>query len=419
MAITIQSQPNEDYKQPAWNDLNFVVSSTNTAQSGFKIVALVKVNGTTVQTLNLYTYPGTTRSYCNVSKIVQNYITDVYQGVLPSPTIAGSQTLAYVQVTFQEFYSGILQGTAVSSDIIDVWRASFSLGDFVDAKQEQFQMDSAKVTGSGLFYFLTPFSNNVNSSFGATAPPTIPSGANIMKINAGQIAYFRYMCNSVGGITSYIRFGLYNEAKVRTFSTQISLVTTAVNKLYDFAISPSTLDTHNWDNPFTLDSDDKYFAILISSAIAVQTKTYFYEIDWTPCESYESYEVHWLNRYGGFDSWVFDRRSRSQTEVIQNVYKNDPFDISSPTPTTTGRYAKPNFTQLADTYDLNSRNLKPWEYEGLKDLLTSPEIYIKVGTSFYSATVQEKQTYQNYKQSDSIFNMNVKLKIDNNEQRQW
>ena len=157
----------------------------------------------------------------------------------------------------------------------------------------------------------------------------------------------------------------------------------------------------------------------MTSTTYQQSYRYLFEIDWTPCEAYDNYEVHWCNRYGGFDSWVFDRRSRSQTEVIQNVYKNDPFDISSPTPTTTGRYVKPNFTQLAETYDLNSRNLKTWEYEGLKDLLTSPEIYIKVGTAFYSATVQEKQTYQNYKQSDSIFNMNVKLKIDNNEQRQW
>ena len=106
MAITIQSQPTEDYKQPAWNDLNFVVSSSNTAQSGFKIVTLVKVNGTTVQTLNLYTYPSTTRSYCNVNKIVQNYITDVYQGVKSSPSIYSNQSLSNVQVTFQEYYSG-------------------------------------------------------------------------------------------------------------------------------------------------------------------------------------------------------------------------------------------------------------------------------------------------------------------------
>lgn len=413
----VTSQPNQDYKQPAWNDLNFVVNSTNTGQPGFKIVALVKVNGTTVQTLNLYTYPGTTRSYCNVAKIVQNYITDVYQGVLPSPTIAGSQTLAYVQVTFQEFYSGTLQGTAVSSNVIDVWRASFSLGDFVDVEQEQFQMDAALAANYGQYRMLTPYENVM---LGTLFPDPISLNLNFMKIKAGQIYYLRYLRDSQAtALDLYMRIAIYDSSGVITHEDVITYLSVNNLKMFDFAIGTDVLDTHSWLTGFTLDANDKYFSIGLTGTTYQQSYRYLFEIDWTPCEAYDNYEVHWCNRYGGFDSWVFDRRSRSQTEVIQNVYKNDPFDISSPTPTTTGRYVKPNFTQLSDTYDLNSRNLKPWEYEGLKDLLTSPEIYIKVGTAFYSATVQEKQTYQNYKQSDSIFNMNVKLKIDNNEQRQW
>lgn len=417
MAITIQSQPNEDYKQPAWNNLNFVVSSTETAQTGFKIVTLVKVNGTTVQTLNLYTYPSTTRSYCNVNKIVQNYITDVYQGVLPSPTIAGSQTLAYVQVTFQEFYSGGLQGSVVNSNVIDVWRASFSLGDFVDVDQEQFQMDAALAANYGQYRMLTPYENVM---LGTLFPDPISLNLNFLKIKAGQIYYLRYLRDSQStALDLYMRITIYDSAGVITHEDVVSYLSVNNLKMFDFAIGTDVLDTHSWLTGFTLDANDKYFSIGLTSTTYQQSYRYLFEIDWTPCEAYDNYEVHWCNRYGGFDSWVFDRRSRSQTEVIQNVYKNDPFDISSPTPTTTGRYVKPNFTQLAETYDLNSRNLKTWEYEGLKDLLTSPEIYIKVGTAFYSATVQEKQTYQNYKQSDSIFNMNVKLKIDNNEQRQW
>ena len=425
MAINIESQPNEDYKYPAWNDLNFVVSSTNTAQSGFKIVANVKVNGTTVQTLNLYTYPSTIRSYCNVNKIVQNYITDVYQGVLQSPSIYSNQSLYYVQVTFQEFYSDPitsppeLKGTPVNSDIIYVWRAAMSLQQIVDADYELYQFDYAKVLGDGFFNFLTPFANSVNSSFGNIAPSNIRSTANILKIKASQIYSLRYILNSINNITAYIRLGLYDSTKTRTFDTQISSVALDKTKMYDFAIGTDVLDTHSWDNAFTLDSNDKYFAILITSAITTQSKTYFFEIDWTPCNAYDNYEVHWLNRYGGFDSWVFDRRSKSQTEVNQVTHKNNTFNISSPTPTTYQRYVKPHFTKLSDVLDLNTNNLKVWEYEGLSDLFTSPEVYVKINDAFFSCVVQDKQTFQNYKTSDGVFNVNVKLKVDNNQVRQW
>lgn len=421
MAISISYQPNADYKHPAWNDLNFVcsVSGTGLTKDDLKVIASVKVNGTTVQTLDLYLFPNTTRAYCNVNKIVQNYITDVYQGVQASPSIYSNQTLTNVRVDFQEYYDGANQGLSVTTQAVDVWRASMSLGEIVEAEYEQYQLDPAKVIGTGTFNFLTPFENKVENTFGSTAPSAIPSGANILKIKAGQIAYLRFLCNSVSGLTAYIRFGLYDETKTRTFDTQISLLSILDTKMYDFAIGTDVLDTHAWDNPFTLDSDDKYFAILITSNIASQTKTYFFEIDWTPCNAYDNYEVHWLNRYGGFDSWVFSRRSTSEYQVEQEAFKVNPFDISSPAPTTTQRYVKPFYTQMVEVLELNSDNLSVWEYSGLKDVFTSPEIYVKIDNKFYSAMVQDYSTVRNYKQSDGVFNAKLKLSIDNSEQRQW
>jgi len=418
MAITIITQPNEDYKQASWNDINFVVSSTNTAQTGFKIIANVKVNGSTVQTLNLYTYPNTTRSYCNVARIVQNYITDVYQGVKPSPSVAGSQTLPTVQVTFQEYYSGGLQGSVISSNVIDCFRAALTLEEVVSSEVEQYQFDAALAANAN-FKFLTPFQNTI-AKIALVAPASISLSNNILSLQDGQRYFLRFLRDSQALILDLeIELGIYDATGTRTHSDNVTYSSLANTKIFDFAIGTDEIESHSWATGFTLDSDDKYIVIGATDGTYAESYNYVFALDWTLCNAYDNYEVHWLNRYGGFDSWVFDRRSKSQTQVNQVTHKINPFDISSPTPTTSQRYVKPHFTQLADTLEMNTNNLKVWEYDGLKDLLTSPEVYVKVNDVFMSATVLENQTYQNYKSSDGIFNMNLKIKIDNSEQRQW
>jgi hypothetical protein len=52
MAITIQDQPTTTYIRPAFAPIEYLVSSDNTAQSGFKIVCKVYLNPTGANTLN-------------------------------------------------------------------------------------------------------------------------------------------------------------------------------------------------------------------------------------------------------------------------------------------------------------------------------------------------------------------------------
>lgn len=424
MAITIQSQPDEDFKQPAWNDLNFVVSSDNTAQPGFKIIANVKVNGTTVQKLNLYVYPNTIRCWCNVSRIVQNYVTDIYQGGLTSPDVDYSQTLTTVQVTFQEWYevsgTGGLRGTVVSSDVIDVWKSSLSLNEVVENETVKFQLDSAIAADNGTIKLLTPFTNRITGNAGS-APASISLSSRFIPLHDGQRYVLRFLRDSkAGSLDVRVQAGVYDATGTRTASNYVAYSSLDNTKIFDFEIGTNEIGSHSWNTAWTaLDSNDKYLAFQITDLTYAQTYIYLFELDWNACTPFTSYEVHWLNRYGGFDSWIFNRRSKHNTQVETAKYKNDPFDIISPTPTTNQRYVKSNYTQLTETYELNTNNLQEWEYSGIKDLFASPEVYIRIGGDFYSATVEGKQQYQNYISTDGIYNVNVALKIDTNEQRQW
>jgi hypothetical protein len=71
MAITIEQAPNQ--RQPAYNDLVFVVSSTNSGQTNFKYVVDVVINGETTR-LTLFPHPSFGTAYVNIGKIVETYV---------------------------------------------------------------------------------------------------------------------------------------------------------------------------------------------------------------------------------------------------------------------------------------------------------------------------------------------------------
>jgi len=426
MALSWERELTES-KYPAWNDLNYVVDSSNTAQPGFKVVCKVYVNASLVQTLNLYTYPGTTLHHINIARIVQNYITDTYQAVQSTPSVFSNQTLTTAYVTFQEYYKtgvppvGGLQGSLLTSDTIRVWRGAFPTLYEKGLEWDDWLLNAGLIGGTGTLRMLTGFDNTMNGQSGA-APPTISLNSDFIKLKQGQSRFIRSILNS-SAINAYYRLGLYDSTGTRTHDDVVSVIGFDSTLIYDFAIGIDDVESHSWSTGFTLDSDDKYMAIEITDAIQAQTYAYLFELDWTPCNAYTHFEVHWLNQYGGFDSWVFNRASKSTTDVIQQTHKVNPFDVSNPTPNPSARSVKPHFTQLTETIEMNTQNLKQWEYDGLKQILTSPEIYVKVSTPnneyYVSAVVQDANTFRNYKTQDGIFNMNLKLKIDNSEQRQW
>ena len=73
MAITILQQP-LDYS-PVYNDINFVCSSTNVAQTNFNFIFDVKINGTLVSRHRIPARPDNNYGLFNVKRIAENYLT--------------------------------------------------------------------------------------------------------------------------------------------------------------------------------------------------------------------------------------------------------------------------------------------------------------------------------------------------------
>jgi hypothetical protein len=145
-----------------------------------------------------------------------------------------------------------------------------------------------------------------------------------------------------------------------------------------------------------------------------------FEID--DCENtYTDYELHWLNRKGGYDSFTFSGKSNQTTSINKNFakYNTRTIGASSITHKTYSQRKRAFKTSLSDSYTLNSRLLKDFEVEGLEDLFSSPEVYWKNDANFVSVNVTSNIFEHAKSENGQVYSMQVTMEVDNSDTRQW
>jgi hypothetical protein len=178
---------------------------------------------------------------------------------------------------------------------------------------------------------------------------------------------------------------------------------------------------HAWDTPIVWTAA-KYYAVAIydESTTELVSNAYLYELD--DCDTnYTPYELHWLNRWGGFDSFVFDGKSNQTTDINKTFAKYSPDRISgtSLSYSTYAQRTRAFNTATSESYSLNSRLLQDFESVGLEDLISSPEVYWRSEAGFVSANVSGR-TYQHAKSENGlVFSLALDMTIDNSDERQW
>ncbi len=116
MALTIQDQPTTNIPEPSFAPIEYLVNSTSSTQSGFKVIAslFTDPNGTNTQIakLQLNTIPPATQVVTDIQNIIQSFVTSDYSGLAGDTTNISQSALKDFKIAFQEYYSGALQGSA-------------------------------------------------------------------------------------------------------------------------------------------------------------------------------------------------------------------------------------------------------------------------------------------------------------------
>jgi hypothetical protein len=414
---------------PVGNPIEFLVSSTLSTAPNFKIEIKVyspDTDSTPIATLRYDIIPSTTQVLFDARKILQSKITEGIVNLRTGVSGIKNETTKYktAKVTFGESYGTIpsVTGSPTASNVLYYYNGSFKYKGWAANDWSKYELDSGLGTNELTKKVLTGFANNVAVTDGTVTadPATYFGGAyNVRKITSTQLAQLSWLWRGSSGTYIKTQFAFFKSDFSFDFSGSTTLSSATMMASLNIGF-PQLLGIGGaaFSN---LTSADKYFYMCVKTNTYHMTGCYLFEIDWSPCSKYDSYEIHWLNRVGGWDSWIFNKRSRHATEITRQGYNPTFLPISGSSIVRnsydiTGR----NFVvSTKETYLLNSSFLKAWELEGLEDLITSPSVYWNSSDGFVNISIKDPNIFEHKTNSiDKLFNISFAFEIDNQDIRQ-
>ena len=393
MAITIYDEP-----QPiasAGNPLVFTFSSDETAQPNFSFIVEVYINGSLRLTQEVY------RQFNTLGRID---VSEAVQSTLSSPLIVDGTLLTFYDMAINDYYIIVyekygspvpqLQASDTSSTLYGI-NAALRHQDFINWDY----LDHAVST------------SNPNSGSGVTWLTDWPRDRKLFVGNDERL--FMGILNGDPGYFQ-VRYRLYDANN--TIIVQHTEAFTA-NQFPVVDASPQTLIANT---PITqTDFDDCVFYELLprgaqsggSYSGGGETFTIYMDRE---CKRYETRRLHWLNKYGVWDSFTFSLVSTDSSTVQSYGYQREKGvwdDTSYIYPLYQGE--KVDFAKTsADQLILNS----DWIYESVqqwlvRSLMESPSVYLEVedGAEFEPVKVTNTSYQLKTRRRDGLIQEQITL----------
>jgi len=355
--VAVVQQPKQF--TPAYNDMIYVVNSTNHTQTNFKFLASIYIEGDVI-TLKASVDPTYNTGVFNFGRIVESYVSqsiDLNGFTSGFATNDNSKTSFYVK--FGEEYgasSGVIQYTnLLQSETRYVWNG------IVDYLPFQSYNDTG--------YLIDNTNRTLNSS-------------GTQYIQTGQDAWQYYVVKEPTTVT---------EATILTISATGSLIQSATianpyqtsgtiaHHFIRFACGTNNLNLATLatgTQPLITSSVASYQVILRAGG------TYIYNIVDADCK-YPTYRLHYMNALGAFDSVNFTKISRKSVDIKKEKFKSIPNGLTSATAYGYSKSAlidRTFYTELGDSVKISTDWLSDATFAQLEELVTSPRIYVHDAT---------------------------------------
>lgn len=380
MAITINSTP-EAYPS-MHDDLWYVVTSNNTAQTGFKYVYDVYVNSSIVARIKSFPDPTSGKGIFNASNIVRNYWTSYFK---PNPTqtvwsYTGNDIYVNFEIRFGEEYGGVLY-TNLSSG---TYRA---------------------------FNFYNPVFRNPSTSY---FQPYISKwltnrDKSKLECSLSEKLYVGWM--NAAATTPTITFTVqkYLNGGSADGSPQTSANYTASSFVL-LDISPAAINAH-----------------FGSTVISSSTYSYGVKINYGGTSSDElkilvacnpkftPVTMHFLNQLGGYDSFMFRLVNKQSRNIQRKEYERLNWQLQTDTMRTYDTYNRmyegSNVYAVSQdvSFKLQSDYVNQTDYTWLNELIGSPEVYMEQGGYYYPIAVKTTSWEEKLRAADKMFNMQLEV----------
>jgi len=156
------------------------------------------------------------------------------------------------------------------------------------------------------------------------------------------------------------------------------------NSLLLFNISPVAINAEvAWDGGGT------YFDITLQDNYTVQIGSETYVVNLICDGMFTNYQLHFLNKFGGFETMLFNKVKKRTYEVEKKEWQQLPYRVSSSgvVSVKTGiimHSQKSNYASVfKEKLRINTDILSDAEYQWLSELVVSPFIYLEDAGIFY------------------------------------
>jgi hypothetical protein len=389
MSVTIHTQPQAF--TPGSNPVVWTFSSNQTAQANFSYIVEVYVNSILHSTHQVFQQSGIYAKF-NASEIMR--------GLLSSPLITSGtfvnlydSAYDFIRIKVYEQYgtTPAIQASATSQTNY-VFNAALRHQDFVNWNYQLYNVATTNSSSVNPILFLTSWPRSRKYLCGLNE-----------KIFLGVIS-------NDFGIKVDIR--LYNSAGTQIVSSLNNTI--AISALTVIDASPQTIIANTAITSGNF-STCVYYTILTKAAgigaFPGATEAFKIYID-TECQRYPSRRLHWLNKFGVWDSFTFDLVSTDSTKVDGNRYEKEK-GIWSGANYTYPLYQGEQITfskHAEDTLTLNSDWIKQDVQQWLvRELYESTNVYLESNGSFEPVNVTNASYKLKVSRRDGLIQEQVEI----------
>ncbi len=361
MAVTIYDEPQK--YSTAGNPLMFTFSSDETAQPNFSFIVEVYVNGSLHSTHQVF------RQFNTLSKFD---CSGILASTLSSPLIVDGTLTTFYDSAINEYYIIVYEKYGATpttqddetSSTLYAFNGSLRHPDWIDFDYQNYNADTNNSTSPRLFLTSWPRAKRYYCGL-------------------DERVFLGIICDDTG---MNLRVRIYNSS-----NTQIAtdLVAVTLSNFIVFDASPSTIIANTSITQGNFDAA-AYYTIEArptgGGAYSGASEAFRIDID-LECHRYDTKRLHWLNKFGVWDSFTFTLVSVDSTNVESYGYQREKgvWDNTSYTyPLYQGErvtFAKRATDQLILNSDWISQEVQQWL---VRSLYESPVVYLEQenGTEF-------------------------------------
>lgn len=405
MALTIYNTPNA--YAPVYNQMIFTLSSSNYAQSNFRYIADVYVNGSSTYTrLEVGKNPTNNYGTFDVAGIIQNFLTRDADDNTTTFKQCGN-SIAYYEVKFGEQYgasSGITNYPNLTTSSGYCFNGVFSPLDFLDFATNTYVLQNSSSQ------FLTDKPVKFETRSGEKLILGFMTDAANEAYNLEVISYY-----DDGTIFNTVRvtnpYAALSNREDRSINVRVD---------YDWLNSLVNADLSFGTTPIFVTNYEYYEVRIKNNSGTVVSETIRIYPGEDICSKYTPIRFKFMNNYGKYDYYTFTGAMTKNTNIKRNTYKSNPNQWSNTNYnySTTSRGLSQYETILDDTITINSDWITEAESIWLEQLVTSPDVYIYDGSNLVSVNITDSSYQTKYEASQQLFNLVISFTYSQNRKRQ-